>query len=310
MKKFFSAVTRLLVLWVLAAVGVGYLYPPLLTAFKSFNEWFFSITMFGIGAVLSWDDFRPIVKKPQWVLVGTATQFAVMPALGFLIAKALRLPPEQALGMIMVGAVPGAMASNVISYLAGADVAYSVALTTTSTFLSPILTPTFVYFFGRTFIDVPFLPMFLSILKMVILPLLFGMLMRQAFQKKLEAVVEVFPALSTLFIAFICGLVVALNRDQLAEIRPMIFAAVVLHNLFGMAAGYGAGRLFGFDMKRKRTLAFEVGMQNAGLGAVLTLKHFSAQSALPNAFFATWCIVTASVLAKLWGKRKGSPKEE
>jgi len=114
----------------------------------------------------------------------------------------------------------------------------------------------------------------------------------------------VFPALSTLFIAFICGLVVALNRDYLAGITALIFAAVFLHNLSGLVLGYGAGKLYGFDRKRCRTLSFEVGMQNAGLGAVLALKHFSYKSAIPNAFFATWCIITAAVLAWIWGRRE------
>lgn len=300
---FFERFTRLLAVWVVAAVCVGYFWPGVLTAFKDYTEWLFALTMFGIGAVLTFRDFEPVARKPHLVLLGTLAQFGIMPALGFIVAKALRLPADLALGVILVGTVPGAMASNVISYLARADVAYSIALTSTSTFLSPLLTPAFTYLYGRTFIRIEFWPMCASIIKMVIAPLLLGLLLRRLFKEKVERFVKVFPALSTIFIAFICGLVVALNKDYLQGITVLIFAAVFLHNLFGLLLGYAAGKLYRFDQKRCRTLSLEVGMQNAGLGAVLALKHFSYQAAIPNALFATWCIVTASLLAEAWSRR-------
>jgi len=296
--------TRLLVLWVILAGVVGYFFPGALVIFRPHIDWLFAFTMLGIGAVLTVEDFKPIFRKPQTVLLGTLAQFGIMPALGFLIAKLLNLPPDLALGVILVGAVPGAMASNVISYLAKADVAYSIALTSASTFLSPILTPAFTYIFARTFIEIKFWPMFFSIIRMVILPLLLGLGVKHYFRGSVEKITKVFPAMSALFIAFICGLVVALNRDYLATLSLVIFVAVALHNFLGLTLGYGAGVLYGFDEKRRRTLAIEVGMQNAGLGAVLALKHFSNQTALPNALFATWCVITASVLAEVWGSER------
>ncbi len=294
--------TKLLVVWVLGMVAVGYYRPSLLTIFKPHVDWLFAFTMFGIGAVLTLKDFEPVFKRPHTVLLGTLAQFAIMPLAGFLIAKGLKLPPELMLGVILVGAVPGAMASNVISYLARADVAYSVALTSVSTFLAPVLTPALTYIFANSFIAIPFWPMFLSIIKMVIAPLALGMALRRLVKDRIDGFIGIFPALSTVFIAFICGLVVALNKEYLAGITFLIFLAVFLHNAFGLTLGYGAGRLYGFDIKRRRTLAFEVGMQNAGLGAVLALKHFSYRTAIPNALFATWCIITASILAEIWAK--------
>ncbi|MCM8801594.1 MAG: bile acid:sodium symporter family protein [Candidatus Omnitrophica bacterium] len=253
--------TRLLVIWVLLAVFCGCIWPNLLIKFKPYTEWFFALTMFGIGMVLSFGDFKPIFKNPKVVLLGTLAQFAIMPALGFFLAKLLRLPPPLALGVILVGSVPGAMASNMISYLAGADVALSIALTSFSTFLSPILTPAFTYIFAHTYIEIKFWPMFLSIIKMVILPLILGLGIKYILKQKLDKIIKLFPALSAVFIAFICGLVVALNRDYLKNITLMIFLAVFLHNLLGLVFGYGAGRLFCFDKKRSLTLSIEVGMQ-------------------------------------------------
>ncbi|MBM3243466.1 MAG: bile acid:sodium symporter family protein [Candidatus Omnitrophica bacterium] len=294
--------TRFLAVWVIAAVFLGYYFPSVLLKLKPYTELLFSITMFGIGAVLNTKEFIPVFKAPQKVLLGTLAQFLIMPLAGFLIAMALRLPPELTLGIILAGAVPGAMASNVLSYLARADVAYSVALTSVSTFLSPLLTPLFTYIFARTIIEIHFWQMFTSIINMVIVPLLLGMALQHFAGERIEKLKSIFPALSSLFIAFICGLVVALNKEYLSQITYLVFLAVILHNLIGLIGGYSAAVVYHFDEKRRRTLSLEVGMQNAGLGAVLALKHFSSQTAVPPALFATWCIITASFLAGVWSK--------
>jgi BASS family bile acid:Na+ symporter len=295
--------TRLLAVWVVLAGVAAYFFPYAFIVCRSGMEWFFALTMLGIGMILDARDFKPIFTQPHLVFLGTLAQFVIMPAAGFAVARLLQLPPALALGVILAGAVPGAMASNVISYLARADVAYSIALTTMSTFLAPVLTPLLTYLFAGTYFHIPFWPMFLSIVNMVIVPLLAGMGLKHILRNKIGNFIAVFPALSTLFIAFICGLVVALNRDYLAGVSMIVFAAVFLHNALGLSLGYGAAVLYRFDTKRRRTLALEVGMQNAGLGAVLALKHFSDQAALPNALFATWCIVTAAVLAEIWSRR-------
>lgn len=259
--------------------------------------------MLGIGAVLTPSDFRPIFRRPHLALLGTLAQFGIMPLTGFLIARALHLPPELALGFILVGSVPGAMASNVISYLAKADVPYSITLTTCSTILAPIATPALTFVFGRTYVAIPFWPMLLNIVQIVIVPLVLGLAVRHWFGRAVEGISWLFPLLSSIAIALICGLVVALNTDKLAQVTWLVLIGVAAHNAIGLLGGYFAGRLYRFDPTRCRTLAIEVGMQNAGLGAVLALKHFSAQTALPNALFATWCIVTASILAEIWAGR-------
>ncbi len=304
----FDLFTRLMPLWVVLAGVVGFFRPAVYFPLEPYTEWAFGLTMLGIGAVLNFEDFIPVIKRPQLVLLGSLAQFGVMPLAGYLIAKMLSLPDALLIGMVMTGAVPGAMASNVLSYIAKADVAYSISLTTTSTFLSPLLTPALVYLFAHRVVDVKFLAMMLSILKMVILPLAFGFAIKHFFKKTAEGLKQFFPAFSTVFIAFICGLIVALNQKYISSITGIIFAGISLHNLTGLLAGYNLGNTYGFDVKRKRTLSMEVGMQNAGLGAVLSLKYFSSQTALVSALFATWCVITASILAEIWSKK--SPAEE
>ncbi|MFA5146472.1 MAG: bile acid:sodium symporter family protein [Candidatus Omnitrophota bacterium] len=294
--------TRYLVVWVVLSVAMAYLFPQAFTPLKPFMEWFFACTMFGIGALLSMKDFEPIFKRPRYLLLGILAQFTIMPAAAFVIARVLDLPPALAFGLILAGAVPDAMAAGVMSYIAEADVALSVALTTGTTLISPVVTPMLTYLFAREYIPVQFWPMMQSIMLMVIIPLFAGLIVRHRFPGHIEKMRPVFPAFSTLFIAFICGLVVALNRGSLERITGIAFAAVALLNFSGLFLGYWAGVLFRFDKRQCRTLAIGVGMQNAGLGAVLAIKYASPEAAIPNALFATWCIISAAILAGIWSR--------
>lgn len=296
--------SRALVLWVIASAIAGYLWPHVLVPLKPFIDWLFAFTMFGIGCLLSTKDFVPIVKSPKLVIIGTAAQFLIMPALAFCIIKVLNLPPAIAVGLILAAAVPDAMASGVMSYLAEADVAFSVALTTATTLVSPLVTPALTFFLGRQYIPIPLLPMVKSIIMMVIVPLLFGLWVRHKFQARVLKITPLFPAISTLFIAFICGLVVALNKDALGKVSSLVFVAVISLNVLGLVLGYLAGKSFKFNIAQRRTLAINVGMQNAGMGAVLAIKHISNEAAIPNALFATWCIISAAILAGIWSNKK------
>lgn len=295
--------TEYLVVWVGIAVILAYLFPGAFIPLKPFIDWFFACTMFGIGALLSLKDFEPLYKRPRTVLLGMLAQFAIMPFAAFIIVRALDLPPALAFGLILAGAVPDAMAAGVMSYIAEADVALSVALTTGTTLLSPVVTPVLMYVLAQKYVPVQFWPMMKSILLMVIIPLFAGLAVRHRFRRQIGSIKPIFPALSTIFIAFICGLVVALNRESLGRITGMVFIAVVLLNFSGLILGYGAGALFRFDQKQRRTLSIGVGMQNAGLGAVLAIKYASPEAAIPNAIFATWCIISAAALAGIWRGR-------
>jgi bile acid:Na+ symporter, BASS family len=296
-----------LFLWVIIVVFVGYFVPGVLVPLKPYSNWLFACTMLGIGMVLSPKDVHDLWKKPFPVLLGSAAQFIIMPVLAFLIAKLLGLPPNLALGLILAGAVPDAMAAGVVSFLAQADVAFSVALTTFTTIISPVVTPALTYCLGKEYVTVDFWPMFSSIIKIVIIPLTAGFLIKKKYTSTIEKFDPIFPAFSTVFIAFICGLVVAINKNNLSGITYEIFLAVVLLNAGGLILGYAAGKLFRFNVRYCRTLAIGVAMQNATLGAVLAIEHFPSEAAIPNVLFATWCIITASLLARFW--TRGTKKE-
>ncbi|MFQ6036258.1 MAG: bile acid:sodium symporter family protein [Sedimentisphaerales bacterium] len=309
LKKILTLYTKYFVIWVISLGLAAYFFPKPFRALGPGMEWFFALTMFGIGAVLQIEDFKRIVAKPIIVFIGSWAQFTIMPLGAFVLAKLFNLPPEVAVGLILTGSAPGAMASNVMSYIAKADTAYSVALTTVSTLLCPILTPGLTFILARSRLEVPFWQMVLSVIKMVIVPLFIGFGVRHYFKEKIEKVLAVFPAISVTFIIFICSLVIALNKDYLLMITGLILVAAIILNIYGMLAGYGVGRAFRMELARRRTLAIEIGMQNAGLGTILALKHFGEKAALPAAAFVFICIITASVMAEIWQRQPAEAVE-
>lgn len=308
LKKVLGFYTKYFAVWVVLCGVAAYVWPGPFVALKGYMNWFFALTMFGIGAVLQMEDFKRIAQRPVIVLIGSVTQFSVMPFGAFAMAKLFGLPPEIAVGLILTGSAPGAMASNVMSYIAKADTAYSVSLTTVSTLLCPILTPGLTFLLARSRLEVPFFDMVLSVVNMVVVPLFIGFGVRHFLREKIEKILPVFPAISVTFIIFICSLVIALNKSYLAQMTAIVLAAAVVLNVYGMLAGYGVGALFRMDTRRRRTLAIEIGMQNAGLGTVLALNHFGEKAAMPAAIFVFICIITASLLAARW--QRTAPNEQ
>ncbi|NQT00589.1 MAG: bile acid:sodium symporter family protein [Planctomycetes bacterium] len=325
LKKALDFYTKYFAVWVVAFGVVAYFWPevfltleekmawffaatiervlPRALRLEKGMNWFFALTMFGIGAVLQIEDFKRIAKRPAIVLIGSAAQFSIMPLGSFVLAKLFGLPPEIAVGLILTGSAPGAMASNVMSYIAKADTAYSVSLTTISTLLCPLLTPGLTLLLAGSRLEIPFWEMVLSVIKMVILPLFIGFGVRHYLKEKIEKVLPIFPAISVTFIIFICSMVIALNKNRLGQVTGLVLITAVILNLYGMLCGYSIGSAFRMEVRRRRTLAIEIGMQNAGLGTVLALEHFGEQAAIPAAIFVFICIITASVMAEIWQKK-------
>jgi bile acid:Na+ symporter, BASS family len=299
-EKIIHFYTKYMAIWVVILSACAYFLPAPFIKMKPFMGMFFAVTMFGIGVTLHLDDFKHIFKNPMVVLIGTIAQFTIMPLGAFLVAYFFKLPPEIAVGLILTGSAPGAMASNVLSYIAKGDVAYSVSLTAVSTLLTPILTPTLVYLLAHSIIEISFWSMFLSVIQIVVIPLFMGICVRYFFDRHIVKILKIFPAISATFIIFICALVIALNRDHLIQITGAVILAVIVLNIGGMIMGYGVGKAAKFSVRRRRTLSIEIGMQNAGLGTVLALKHFSESTAIPTAAFVFICIFTASFMAEKW----------
>jgi BASS family bile acid:Na+ symporter len=303
--SFCRFISNQLALVTLAGATAAYLHPPVFLVFKDSFLWFFAATMFAMGIVLDTGELQETLHKPGRICLGVLTQFTVMPLLGFAVAMLAPVPPAIALGFIVVACAPGAMASNVIVYLAGGAVAFSVAMTTVATFLSPLLTPVLVELLGNAFLEIPFWPMMKTIVMMVVLPLAAGMVMRNFLGRYRQAARDIAPAVAAIAIVIICSYAVAANQQRIATVAGVVFLVVILLNGLGYLAGWWLARLYGFDASHRLTLSIEIGMQNAGLGVALALKHFSPETALPGALFAFWCILTAAG-ASSWLRQRES----
>jgi BASS family bile acid:Na+ symporter len=280
----------------------AYFHPPLFLVFAQSFLWFFAATMFAVGVVLEPVEVAETLRRPAQIVLGVLTQFVVMPVLGFAAALLAPVQPEIALGFIIVGCAPGAMASNVIVYLAGGAVAYSVALTTVATLAAPLLTPSLVQWLGGVFFEIPFWPMVQTILWTVVIPLLGGALVRHLLGVHVQQARDLAPALAAVAIVVICSYAVAANQARIAQVGLWVVAMVIIVNALGYAIGWWLGGLYRFNDRHRLTLAIEIGMQNAGLGVALALQHFDPATALPGALFAVWCILTAAG-ASAWLRR-------
>ena len=275
-------------------------HPGLLQQMTPAIPWLLGLIMFGMGTTLTPRDFAAVWHQRRLLLLGAAAQFSIMPLLGWAIGAAL--PLQAQLGMILVGACPGGTASNVIAYLAGANVALSVTMTTVSTLLAPLLTPLLVRLLEGSTVAVPCGKMMLMLVQIILLPVGMGLVVRRLLGTRLQPVLRLLPWMSAAVIAGVIAIVIALNRPLILAIPLAIAAAVVVHNVCGMVLGYLLARLCGCARRECRTIAIEVGMQNSGLGATLATTFFSATSALPAALFSLWHNISGMLFAR-WCRR-------
>ena len=292
-------------LWAILLSTLAYLKPEAFTHLKPAIIPLLVIIMFGMGMTLTLADFKRVLLKPQLIALGVLIQYLVMPLAAWLISLLFRLPTELMIGMVLVGSSAGGTASNVICYLARGDVALSISMTLCSTLLAIVAMPFLTWLYVGQAVAVPVLAMLLSILKIVLLPVLFGVGLNTLFQKRLDRIKPLFPALSSLAIIIIIAIIVALNHGKLSAVGATIVLAVMLHNLTGLVSGYQVARLFGYPPRICRTVAIEVGMQNSGLSVALALKYFTAAAALPGALFSIWHNLSGALLAGFWTRQDG-----
>ena len=226
----------------LAVAIIALVFPAVSAVVKtSYVNILLGVVMFGMGMTLKLADFKVVFTKPKAVIVGILAQFVIMPVLAFLLTMVFQLPPELAVGVILVGSCPGGTSSNVMTYLAKGDVALSVGMTACTTIMAPIVTPLLVLLFAGQTVDVNVVDMFLSIVQVVLVPIALGFLINYFFEKAARAASAVLPLVSVVGISLIIMAVVAANQAKLLTVGPLVIAVVMLHNLLGYALGYRAG---------------------------------------------------------------------
>jgi len=261
------------------------------------------VIMFGMGTTLSVADFARVLRMPHATIVGVVLQFGVMPIVAFGLARTFGFTGEVGAGIVLVGAAPGGVASNVMTYLAGGNVALSVTMTACSTLLSPVLTPLAMQIFAGRFVPINFLDMMLSIFNMIILPVVAGLVVNRLLHGQ-QWMHRVLPVVSMAAICAIITIITASSRDRLLSVALALIAVVVLHNAAGFVLGYWGARLARLDERDARTASIEVGLQNAGMasGLAISVLH-STDAGLAAAIFGPWMNVAGSVLASFWRQR-------
>lgn len=304
LKKFSSLVGKYMAVIIIVVAAIALFFPePTKAIFKtSYINTLLGIIMFGMGLTLRAHDFVVVFTKPKSVIVGILAQFIIMPSLAFVLVKIFNLPPELAIGVILVGTCPGGTSSNVITYLSKGDVALSVGITSCTTILAPIVTPLLTLLFAGQGINVNGWGMFLSIVQVVIVPIVVGIIVNRLFGKFAQDLVTVLPVISIAGISAIVAAVVAANSAKIMSVGVTIMLVVILHNVLGYLLGLGAAKLFKFNPAQCRAISIEVGMQNSGLATSLATTHFAAYplAAVPGAMFSVWHNVSGAIMANIY----------
>ncbi|MCG7425188.1 bile acid:sodium symporter family protein [Kocuria rhizophila] len=286
-------------LLVLAGGAAGYVFAPAVHQAAPWTNPLLGLVMFGMGLTLRPVDFALVARRPVPILVGVLAQYVLMPGIAALVSWVLRLPPEIAAGVVLVGCAPGGTASNVVSYLARGDVAVSVTMTSISTLLAPLLTPLLTLWLAGAYMPLDGGSMAKSIALVVLLPVLLGLVVRLALPRVVTRLLPVLPWLSVLTIAVIVAIVVSGSAGKILQAGLLVLVAVAVHNALGMTLGWLVGRLTGQPGPVRRTTAIEVGMQNSGLAAGLAAQYMSPLAALPGAVFSVWHNLSGAVFALL-----------
>jgi len=313
MNRILAIATNLFPVWVLVGGALALAHPAWFTWFNGeFITWGLAVIMLGMGITLSVDDFKRVLKMPRAIAAGFIAQYLIMPFLGWSIAHLLKLETQFAVGLILVACCPGGTASNVVAYLARANVALSVLMTMATTFGAIVMTPLLTKWLAGTYVPVPAWGLFLSTVKIVLAPLVIGLALHHLAPRFVKFVLPVAPLISVLTITLICASIIGgsveilrKSKDGLEHSIGILLLAVFLLHAGGFFLGYLFGKVLRYDKITCRTISIEVGMQNSGLGTALAKAHFASLplAPLPCAISATFHSVIGSILAGIWRLR-------
>jgi BASS family bile acid:Na+ symporter len=254
-----------------------------------------------MGLTLTTEDFVRISKRPVPVALGTVAHYVIMPSLAWLLCLIFHLKGATAAGVILVGSCPSGTSSSVMAFLSGGDVALDVSIEILSTLLAPVMLPLLLSVLAGQYIAVPALSLFLSTLRIVVVPIILGVLIHTFFGKKIAAVIKLMPLISQVAILLIIGAVVSANHANIfTAATALVIPVVMLHNLCGYSLGYAFAKLLHLEEPQQKAITFEVGMQDSSLGATLAMKYFVPQAAIPSTIFSICHNISGSILSSWW----------
>jgi bile acid:Na+ symporter, BASS family len=294
---------------ILLAVVVGMCFPQY---FQKIGEFKFTslivpliqLIMFSMGTEMSLKDFEGVIKTPKAVLIGLVSHFTIMPLIGFALAKSFGFPPEIAAGVILIGSVPSGVSSNVLAFIAKANLPLSITIATVSTLMAPLMTPFLMKMLAGQLVEVDFFKMMWHVIEIIILPVILGLIFNKLMRNGMEWLKKIMPKISMVGILMMLIVIVSSGRDALLKIGPLLFLASMIHHSLGYLLGYWSGRLMKLDEATCRTISLEVGMQNGGLASSIALQMGKiATVGLASAISVPWMTISGSMLANWWRNR-------
>ncbi|KAK9906403.1 hypothetical protein WJX75_001255 [Coccomyxa subellipsoidea] len=254
-----------------------------------------------MGTTLTLDDFAQVARRPWLVALGATLQYTIMPLMGFTVSRLLNLPVPYAVGICLVASCPGGVASNVVTFLARADVPLSVAMTTVSTLSAIVATPALTQLLVGHLVPVNAGSLLLSTLQVVLIPIALGAFLNRVLPRAMARLSPFAPLLASAMTVLVSASIISQNAAAVRAAGPRLILAVASLHTGGFALGYGLSKLLGVKERQARTNSIEVGMQNSALGAVLATLHFADPlTAVPCAISATMHSLLGSTLAGFW----------
>lgn len=307
--KISSFLTRFIGVVIIIFSVFSFFVPSAFAWTTNYTSVFLGVAMFGMGLTIKMGDFRVVFSHPKEIVLGCICQYTIMPLCAWGLAVLLHLDADLALGVILVGCCPGGTASNVITYIAGGDVPLSVGMTIVSTLIAPLMTPFLVYVLAGAWVEVSFLAMVISVVKVILVPVLLGILIRSLFGKQIQKISDVLPLISVVSIVMIISGIVANNNEKIVSCGFLVLGVVMLHNIFGMGIGLVLANVFHVEYNKATAIAIEVAMQNSGLAVSLATANFAANplATLPGAIFSVWHNISGSIFASI---RRRKDQEE
>ncbi|MEY4540552.1 MAG: hypothetical protein RLZZ306_2309 [Bacteroidota bacterium] len=294
---------------ILLAVAIAMIFPQYFQQIGDFKLTslivpLIQLIMFSMGTEMSLKDFEGVFKTPKAVLIGLVSHFTIMPLVGFALAKSFDFPPEIAAGIILIGSVPSGVSSNVLAFIAKANLPLSITIATVSTLAAPIMTPFLMKMLAGQFVEVDFVKMMLHVVEIIIVPVILGLIINKFIRNGVLWLQKVMPFVSMIGILLMLLVIVSSGRDNLLKIGPLLFLVSMIHHTTGYLLGYWSGRLMKLDEATCRTISLEVGMQNGGLASGIALQMGKiATVGLASAISVPWMTISGSVLANWWRNR-------
>lgn len=304
-----ACLTRYIGVIIIVFSVIAFFLPSGFAWATGYTSLFLGAAMFGMGLTIKADDFKAVLTHPKEIVIGCIAQYTIMPLSAWALSMLLQLPPDLAVGVILVGCCPGGTASNVITYIAGGDVSLSVGMTIVSTLLAPLMTPLLTYALAGAWVDVSLSAMILSVVKVILIPVLLGIVIHRLLGKAMERITSFVPLISVVAIVMIIAGIVANNVEKILSCGLLVLGVVILHNFLGVSLGLLASRIFHINYEKTTAIAIEVGMQNSGLAVSLASANFAANplATLPGAIFSVWHNISGSLFASL--RRSGAEKD-